>query len=84
VISDGNFYNADQLLYDGSGDLLVSNDNFPVGWPRHLSYAFWVGDGIAASPRGTIHADASPFPGLAFYCIVELTPSGTAKALFKS
>lgn len=52
--------------------------------PRHLSCAFWVGDGIAESPRGTIHAEASPFPGLAFYCIVEVTPSGTAKALFKS
>jgi hypothetical protein len=161
-IGEGNFYNADQLAYDGPGDLLVSNDNFPVGFgvaevrasgdifdigamrgeggeapaispgpdgsvvvagmsglytiangsrefrlvphtsnsmpgfsalsgalgghygPRHLSYAFWGGDGIAESPRGTIYADASPFPGLAFYCIVELTPSGTAKALFKS
>lgn len=32
AISEGNFYNADQLVYDGSGDLLVSNDNFPVGF----------------------------------------------------
>ena len=36
-------------------------------------------DGIAESPSGVIYADASPFPFLAFYCNVELTPSGSAK-----
>jgi len=161
-IGESNFNNAHQLAYDGAGDLLVSNVNFPLGFgvaevranrdvfdigpmrgeggeapaispgpdgsvvvagmsglytiangsrefrlipptsnsmpgfsalskalggrygPRHLSYAFWRGDGVAESPSGTVYADASPFPGLAFYCIVELTPSGHAKALFRS
>jgi hypothetical protein len=161
-IGEGNFYDTDQLAYDGSGDLLVSNVNFPVGFgvaevrangdildigamrgeggeppaispgpdgsvvatgmsglytiangsrefrlvphtlntthgfsalsralgghygPRHNPYTFWGGDGIAESTSGTIYADASPFPGLAFYCIVELTPSGHAKTLFSS
>lgn len=161
-IGEDNFYDADQLAYDGAGDLLVSSDNIPVGYgvaevrangtirdiggargeggeppaispgpdgsvvvagmsglytiangsrkfrlvphtlnsargfsalsralgghygPRHLSYSFFGGDGIVESPSGMIYADASPFPALAFYRIVELTPSGTAKALFKS
>jgi len=51
--------------------------------PRHLSYTFWDGDGVAERPSGTIYADASPFPGLAFYCIVELATSGRAMALFR-
>ncbi len=58
------------------------------GWspepPRRYGQSFFGGDGIAESPSGVIYADASPFPFLAFYCIVELAPSGTAKALFKS
>ncbi len=31
-IGEGNFYDADQLAYDGAGDLLVSSDNIPVGY----------------------------------------------------
>lgn len=50
----------------------------------HYGQSFFGGDGVAESPSGVIYADASPFPFLAFYCIVEPTPSGTAKALFKS
>jgi hypothetical protein len=163
-IGEGNLYDADQLAYDGAGDLLVSSDDFPVGFgvaevrvggtirdiggvrgeggeppaispgthgsvvvagmsglytiangsrefrlvphtfsatpgssvlskalggwppkpPRHYGQSFFGGDGIAESPSGVIYADASPFPFLAFYCIVELTPSGSAKALFES
>ena len=163
-IGEGNFHNADQLAYDGGGDLLISSDDFPVGFgvaevrasgtirdiggvrgeggespaispgthgsvvvagmsglytisngadqlrlvphtfsatpgssvlskalggwppkpPRHYGQSFFGGDGIAESPSGVIYADASPFPFLAFYCIEELTPSGRAKALFKS
>ena len=163
-IGEGNLYDADQLAYDGAGDLLVSSDDFPVGFgvaevrvggtirdiggvrgeggeppaispgthgsvvvagmsglytiangsrefrlvphtfsatpgssvlskalggwppkpPHHYGQSFFGGDGIAESPSGVIYADASPFPFLAFYCIVELTPSGSAKALFES
>jgi len=50
----------------------------------HYGQSFFGGDGIAESPSGVIYADASPFPFLAFYCNVELTPSSSAKALFKS
>jgi hypothetical protein len=52
--------------------------------PRHYGQSFFGADGIAESPSGVIYADASPFPFLPFYCNVELTPSGGAKALCKS
>ena len=88
TIADG----ADQLRLvphtfsatPGSSVLSKALGGWPPKPPRHYGQSFFGGDGIAESQSGMIYADASPFPFLAFYCIVELTPSGSAKALFKS
>ena len=88
TIADG----ADQLRLvphmfsatPGSSVLSKALGGWPPKPPRHYGQSFFGADGIAESPSGVIYADASPFQFLAFYCIVELTPSGSAKGLFKS
>lgn len=58
-------------------------------WPQRPNLAqfqetFYGGDGIAESANGDIYADADPFMDLSGYAIVELSPSGVARAVFES